>query len=97
VRFKQQATTVFLVAAKESVTHIHYRTEMCTVSMLVTKAPFVVGLHELYVLRKASRKLSYARNSGRLTTEDAEVVMLVGIMPRGQTINSYLYIQTLQT
>jgi len=43
------------VAAKESVAHTHKRVEMCTVSKLVTKAPFVVGLHELQVLRKAKR------------------------------------------
>jgi len=46
---------------------------------------------------KSQSKLSEARRSGRPTTEDAEAVVLVEIMPRGQTINSYLYIQTLQT
>jgi hypothetical protein len=46
---------------------------------------------------ESQSKLSEARRSGRPTTEDAEAVVLVGIMPRGQTINSYLYIQTLRT
>jgi hypothetical protein len=53
--FKQQAITELLVAAKESVTNIHKRIEMCIVSTLLTKALLVVGLHELQVLRKASR------------------------------------------
>jgi uncharacterized protein YrrD len=52
MHFRKGAVVEFLVAEKESVTNIHKWLKMHIVSMLLTKALLIVGLHELQVLRK---------------------------------------------
>ena len=58
------------------------------------QAVFVIGLHELQVLRKAKQS-SVTCDTLAAAFCDAEGVVSVDIMPRGQTINSDLNIQTL--
>jgi hypothetical protein len=53
VRLKQWAVIEFLVAEKESVTNNHRRLKMYAETVLLIKALLVVGLHELWFVRKA--------------------------------------------
>jgi hypothetical protein len=73
--------------------HLQAVQKIYTVSVLLIKALSVVGLHELQVLRKAEAELSEVRRSGRPTTADTQA-SFNALMPRPQTINSDLYVQT---
>jgi hypothetical protein len=69
---------------------------MYKMSMLFLKPLVVFGFHELQVLREA-KKSSVTHVARATVFWDPKGVILVDIMPRGQTINTDLYIQSLKT
>jgi hypothetical protein len=96
VHFKKWAVIEFLLAEKKSVTNIHKRLKMCSVSVLLIKAVLVVGLHELHVLAKAKQSsvmcVAVAGQQQHLLRFCFNM-----LVPHGQTINSDLYSRTLET
>jgi len=94
VSHKQRAATEFLVAAKQLVTNILKRLNICaaTVSLITPVscwASWIAGSKE------DRMELGDARSSGRPTAD--ERVMLADIMPHGQGSNSEQHTKTLKT
>jgi hypothetical protein len=83
------------VAAKQLVTNIHKRLNICAMTVLL-KTPVSCWASRIAGSKDDRAELGDARRSGR-PTADKKGVMLTDIMPHGQGSNSEQYIKTLKT
>jgi len=85
VRYKQRAAIEFFVAAKQLVTKIHKRLNICAVTVLLV-TPVSCWASRIAGSEEDPAEVGDARRSARPTADEG--VMLADTMPHGQGSNS---------